>query len=730
MGADTTLEFNPEADLDEIIALYLKSAQAGAVPKAEEMLARYPAFAKELSEFFLNQERFQRVAEPVRAAVTGMPPLGTKLRYFGDYELQEAIARGGMGVVYKARQVSLDRAVALKMILNGQMASPQEVQRFQTEATAVANLAHPHIVPIYEIGEFQGQHYFSMQLLEGGSLAEHLDRYAHDPKAAARLLAAVARAVQHAHERGILHRDLKPANILLDARGEPHVTDFGLAKSLEADKGVTQTGAVLGTPSYMAPEQAAGQKGAATTLADVYSLGAILYELLTGRPPFKGETALETLRQVQEQPPAPPRQVNPRIDRDLETICLKCLQKEPSERYSSAAALAEDLENWLAGEPIRARPLSIPLLFWVWFRKNLRTAFLTVAIGLLCFGIGSGLMNLFLLGDALPNAARTYERFPSLTPPWLVTAWSPPHWLRIAGIVIGGPLTGCAGLLLVLAVRPRDRTADLLTGLAGGLAGSLGGFLFGIGWSIALFTVVEPAGPDLYLFNSAIQKNVAEQRGNPTEAARLDLAEVVAQKYPDLRALPPWKRVEVFTSKIVADLVAASLLAVWVGLIVTVGVQITASVVQTLSAGYLLRRGNRLPELVVPYLELTLSVNGLLFLLIQTLACGLVGRDRPAGGWGTAFVMSTALLVVAWVGVARKWRGLVRWALYTAIGVTWIRLAGGLGVVGFVKGIELSLPWYVDALAFGGVIVLLAHYYDRCRQRERWPTEQRNEIPG
>jgi serine/threonine-protein kinase len=275
---------------------------------------------------------------------------------FGDYELLEEIDRGGMGVVYRARQVSLNRTVALKMMLSGRFASTAEARRFLLEAESAANLDHPHIVPIHEIGQWQGNAYFSMKLVDGGSLATHVPRLLDDPRAAAILMVQVARAVDYAHRRGFVHRDLKPANILLDSQCIPHVTDFGLAKRVGDAAGITQSGTLVGTPSFMAPEQASGRRGDVTAAADVYSLGAILYVLLAGRPPFRADTVMETVVQVLEREPVPPSRLRPgAVPRDLELICLKCLEKKPEARYASAAALADDLERYLRREGVEVR---------------------------------------------------------------------------------------------------------------------------------------------------------------------------------------------------------------------------------------------------------------------------------------------------------------------------------------------------------------------------------------
>jgi serine/threonine protein kinase/Flp pilus assembly protein TadD len=298
------------------------------------------------------------------------PTVARMLKDFGDYELLEEIGRGGQGVVYRARQKSLNRIVALKVIGLAHWATEAHVKRFRLEAEAAASLNHPCIVPIYEVGERDGACYFSMGLVEGGQL----DAVAkHEPipiRRAAELIAKLARTVSYAHEHGILHRDIKPGNILLDAKGEPHLTDFGLARLVETESTVTRTMEVLGTPSYMAPEQAVGNNAGVTSATDIYGLGAVLYQLLTGHPPFAGGTTFETVRLVLDTEPRQPRLWNRKIDRDLATICLKCLDKDPQRRYSSALALAEDLERWLKHEPIRARRTGLVIRGKKWVRRN------------------------------------------------------------------------------------------------------------------------------------------------------------------------------------------------------------------------------------------------------------------------------------------------------------------------------------------------------------------------
>jgi serine/threonine-protein kinase len=378
-------------DRDEVLARLLTEmtdrTRRGQPPDLEKVIAEFPDLAQELRPLWAAVQVAENLARPATVATAptidrpganganpGKPLAGFAPRTVGDFELLEELGRGGMGVVYKAWQKSLDRIVALKMILRGELASAADIARFRAEAEAAARLAHPNIVAVHGFEECDGQAFFSMEYVEGQTLAQRVAAGPFPPREAAQLLATVARAVHHAHQHGILHRDLKPSNVLLknaDCRFEiadfksaisnlqsaiPMITDFGLAKRVEGGASLTRSGAIVGTPSYMAPEQITGSRGTMGPRSDVYSLGVILYELLTGRPPFQAASAVDTLMLVLEQDVVPPRLLNGKVDRDLELICLKCLQKPPDLRYGSAQHLAEDLEAFLHGETISARP--------------------------------------------------------------------------------------------------------------------------------------------------------------------------------------------------------------------------------------------------------------------------------------------------------------------------------------------------------------------------------------
>jgi serine/threonine protein kinase len=415
--------------ISELLLRWQERRDQGEQPAIEELCAGHPELIEDLRQRIQALEAMENFLdmgkETSREDQANNPPGSTppfpelrttpapsreQIRLPG-YEILQILGRGGMGIVYKARQLKPNRLVAIKMIPAGYDASSDQLRRFRTETEAAAQLRHPHIVPILEVGEHEGRPYFSMEYVEGGNLADALSGKVMPAKSAAKLIETLARSMQYAHDHGIVHRDLKPSNILLQTavqrNGEetkttqdgsylagsllsdavPKISDFGLARRLDVPADQTQSGAVLGTPSYLAPEQAEGKTRQAGPAADIYALGAILYETLTGRPPFQGETVLDTLEQVRFQEPVSIRRLQPKAPRDLETICLKCLHKEPSRRYVSAAALADDLGRFLAGEPIQARPVGLWERTAKWARRRPAVASLLVVSVLAVAGL-------------------------------------------------------------------------------------------------------------------------------------------------------------------------------------------------------------------------------------------------------------------------------------------------------------------------------------------------------
>jgi hypothetical protein len=573
------------------------------------------------------------------------------------YEVLEELGRGGMGVVYKARQLAADRPVALKMILPGQLGGATAVQRFRAEAEAVAGLDHPHIVPVYDVGIDRGRPFYSMKLVEGGSLAVRAKEFKDDLAGAARLVATLARAVHHAHQRGLIHRDLKPANILLDTDGRPHVADFGLVKRAQGNSSLTETGAVLGTPAYMAPEQAGGHRESVTTLADLYSLGAILYELITARPPFAGLTPLDTLAQVMDHPPVPPQVINPKVDLDLSTVCLKCLSKDPSQRYPSALALAEELERWLAGDPVRARPPTLYSVARSLMRHHARSTARVTAVGLV---VGL-LCGLYLYGtDIQPPLAWFAGAYGSLsTPePWLARAIRVPGWAGgLLGMLMGLSLT-TMGLFAVLGARTRHAAGDVAVGLAAGAITGVTALSCGLGWALihgtALSGILE--GPEARILTEVglndprpgERPTVYEYRDEMGRPTRLDvMPEWQLVKYPRLRGLPNAVQAELLRRKLRAELMVGVQVGVWYCLLAA-GSIVTLGAAEAAVAGSLLRGHGRVRPMIVGYVEVVGPAFSVLHAIV-TLAVNLL-EGRPSfrpWTWATLLALAAAALAAA-----------------------------------------------------------------------------------
>ncbi len=454
-----------EEQLAELMTDLVERMRRGEQPEMEAVARQHPDLIADLRELWAAAQIAHEMgraslgdtaARDSSPAPPSLAPGSDTSRRIGDYLLLEEIGRGGMGVVYRAQQLSLSRTVALKMILTGELASASDMARFRAEAESAARLDHPNIVPVYSVSEHEGRPFFTMKWVDGTTLAKRLAEGPMSPRESATILAPVARAIHFAHQHGVLHRDLKPSNILLGKVEEgglrvegqnstailplalnPFVTDFGLAKRIDVEGSLTRTGAIIGSPSYMPPEQAAGNRGQLGPASDVYSLGAILYQMLTGRPPFQAASAVDTLLQVLEQDPLPPRIVNPQADRELELIALKCLQKPPDLRYPTAAALADDLERYLSGEPISARSGKFSAVVTRWFRETHHAAVLE-NWGLLWMWHSLALIVLCVATDGLRWQSIT-SRWPYVgiwtigLGTWAAVFW----WLRERG----GPVT-------------------------------------------------------------------------------------------------------------------------------------------------------------------------------------------------------------------------------------------------------------------------------------------------
>jgi serine/threonine protein kinase len=632
--------------------------------KEREYLEQLPEFENVVHQVWLEREdKFSTVVGetldggPERSHFNGQQEvsLGDRVQYFGDYELLEELARGGMGVVYRAKQLSLNRVIALKMILSGNIAGEEEIRRFQREAEAAANLDHPNIVPIYDIGQHNGQHYFSMKLIEGGTLGSLSDEVKSDHRKVVELVSKVADAVHHAHQRGILHRDLKPANILLDADGQPLITDFGLARNTKSDLQLTQTGAIVGTPGFMPPEQAAGK--VITTAADIYSLGAILYHLLCGRPPHQSESVMGTLMSVINESPAKPRELNPKIHPDMELICMKCLAKEPSERYTSAGEFAGDLRAFAAGEPLHVRAPSIVELVRMWLSNNFGNVLWIPFIALIVGSLAGFSLWVCTFGQDMSFHRQTYEKFPVTERSILAINWKVLQYPMLAVFITA---LASIGWLTSRLVRTKNRMADISAGLSVGLLTGLIAFSCG-GGSVLVESMMNGVRRDSELmFQLAATSNQAESYAQKQLVTR----------YPTLEPLKPVERTSALSMKIWVDRYAVSLAGTALGTLVCLVWFGILGLAQTFVAGPL-RRGLRLWNGFLNYMCFAFALIAVLFVIGTEVTAHLIAGSGYILDWPIPIAcLLAASLVIA--SVVARWP----WPAQFIVTMAWLLLFG------------------------------------------------------
>ncbi|MCE9567325.1 MAG: serine/threonine protein kinase [Planctomycetes bacterium] len=594
----------------------------------------------------------------------------------GDYELLEELAQGGMGVVFRARQRSLNRVVALKMLLPGRVVSDVGRARFRAEAEATGELNHPNIVPIFEVGEHSGRPFFSMRLIEGGTLA---DLFRKSPRPPLReligTLAKVCRAVHYAHQRGILHRDLKPGNILIDSTGEPYVADFGLAKRL-GEEGTTTTGAILGTPAYMAPEQASGKS--VTTHTDVYALGAILYELLTGKPPFQSREIHLLLAQIRTDEPQPLAQLSPEVPRELELVCLKCLAKEASQRYASADEVGDELERWLRGEAVHVRAPGVISRIQLWARHNSRATFWVIVIGVVWGMFGPQWPLSRKSAFSLEQHFSVGSFFPEVSEGWGgLASWPFPAGSFALAMAIAGVLHLAVGMATYLATQSQSRAFQSRSAVAVAFLGGVIAFILHIAPTMLVRTAVQPTMGDLDL----LARGFATREADPRDSVPVDPDQVrwrpairteeeslahrkLLEQYPKLADAHEHDRGWLLLQKTRTVTMQGIHKGLTLGIILTLIYSSLVAVGGTLIAGYLVRLWGSPRAALLPYLEACVSLS---------LGCyaTIVLVDLLLRGYGLIgtfhLVILTLLSPVPLYAVLRGWDTQTRLQLYQVL---------------------------------------------------------------